>query len=371
MDSNHKMIWEIEQWPRFTWQKRILPPILREIHQLQGQLIGLASVFPPKDLARIRFDAQVERVLHRFEATEDPAFQIECQTAVALETDYRSRGINRKYPVSDRVKYQAMLEVDHQPELVDDFNKFRLIQWYKWIKDSESEQIQPEQPRLRKLPEANRAIPRDRLGMELSIFINWFNQTRTSVAIDPAIRAALTYLWLSLIKPFESYNPFLALRMAELSFTQTNGPLDNLVNLMAELENESSDPKPMAPLSEALQTASAGDLDLTQWILWFLGVYKRSLIKATDRLNWYLHKERFWMKHHATPINKNQRLVLEELLTDHAGKYPWGISASDYMKITRVSKATATRHLSDLTQKKCLKRRAAGGRSTKYQIATI
>jgi len=45
-----------------------------------------------------------------------------------------------------------------------------------------------------------------------------------------------------------------------------------------------------------------------------------------------------------------------------------GISAAQYQAVTKVSKATATRHLADLLEKNCLVRLPGGGRSTRYQV---
>ena len=45
-----------------------------------------------------------------------------------------------------------------------------------------------------------------------------------------------------------------------------------------------------------------------------------------------------------------------------------GISAAQYQAVAKVSKATATRHLSDLLEKGCIARLPGGGRSTRYKI---
>ena len=59
--------------------------------------------------------------------------------------------------------------------------------------------------------------------------------------------------------------------------------------------------------------------------------------------------------HHAA-----QRLIEARL--------PKGMSAAQYQRVAKVSKATATRHLADLLDKGCLQRLPGGGRSTRYQI---
>ncbi|MCE0734665.1 DUF4172 domain-containing protein, partial [Halomonas sp. G15] len=48
-----------------------------------------------------------------------------------------------------------------------------------------------------------------------------------------------------------------------------------------------------------------------------------------------------------------------------------GISASQYQKVAKVSKATATRHLAGLVEKGCLVKLPGGGRSTRYQVPEL
>lgn len=66
-----------------------------------------------------------------------------------------------------------------------------------------------------------------------------------------------------------------------------------------------------------------------------------------------------------------QRKVLNRLLDGGENGFEQGISASQYQKVAKVSKATATRHLSDLLEKKCIIKLEGGGRNTRYQINTL
>ncbi|TAA42655.1 hypothetical protein EXY25_15315 [Corallincola spongiicola] len=47
------------------------------------------------------------------------------------------------------------------------------------------------------------------------------------------------------------------------------------------------------------------------------------------------------------------------------------INASQYQKVVKVSKATATRHLTELRDKGAIEKLAGGGRSTRYQTKLI
>ena len=61
--------------------------------------------------------------------------------------------------------------------------------------------------------------------------------------------------------------------------------------------------------------------------------------------------------------------MLNRLLDGGEKGFEAGISAAQYQAVTKVSKATATRHLADLLEKGVLQRLAGGGRSTRYAIA--
>ena len=64
-------------------------------------------------------------------------------------------------------------------------------------------------------------------------------------------------------------------------------------------------------------------------------------------------------------VEIGSRLASLRLLLNQARK---SSSRSSYQAVAKVSKATATCHPSDLVEKGCFARLAAGGRSTRYQI---
>jgi len=68
-------------------------------------------------------------------------------------------------------------------------------------------------------------------------------------------------------------------------------------------------------------------------------------------------------------LHENQREVLDYLIDKSAKGHESEVSAAEYQKIAKVSKATATRHLTDLLDKGCLIKLERGGRSTRYQLS--
>ncbi|MGV8838540.1 Fic family protein, partial [Cellvibrio sp.] len=120
-----------------------------------------------------------------------------------------------------------------------------------------------------------------------------------------------------------------------------------------------------------LEKSQTGDLNITEWLEWFLLTLNTTLHMALAAIDRTLQKRRFWQQFHTENFSAEQRKVLNRLLDGGERGFEGGISAAQYQKVAKVSKATATRHLSDLLDKGCLQKLPGGGRSTRYQIASF
>ena len=117
---------------------------------------------------------------------------------------------------------------------------------------------------------------------------------------------------------------------------------------------------------EVLEATQRGDLCITQWITWFLNTLNKAIESTLKNIEQTVAKTNYWFKKDQTRLNGQQVKVLNKLLD---GQFEQGISASQYQKVAKVSRATATRHLSDLQTLDYIKKTSAGGRSTRYKIA--
>ncbi len=86
-----------------------------------------------------------------------------------------------------------------------------------------------------------------------------------------------------------------------------------------------------------------------------------SLREAKRDISYYLMDYYNWRRPHQhndgiAPAEAEQIKVLNRMLDGGESGFVQGISASQYQKIAKVSKATATRHLTDLLEKRILER---------------
>ncbi|MBL4892560.1 MAG: hypothetical protein JKX91_12220 [Rhizobiaceae bacterium] len=72
--------------------------------------------------------------------------------------------------------------------------------------------------------------------------------------------------------------------------------------------------------NQILETIQKGDLDITEWLDWFLGCLGRAIDGAETILEKVFAKARFWKKHGKLSLNPRQRDMLNRLLDNFKGK---------------------------------------------------
>jgi Fic family protein len=206
---------------------------------------------------------------------------------------------------------------------------------------------------------------------EMNQFLDWFNDHSEIIhpnrinlndgqtnSIDLVIKAAIAHLWFVTIHPFEDGNGRITRALTDLLLAQSDKSNQRFYSMSAQIRIERKH------YYELLEKTQKGNLDITEWIVWFLNCLIDAL-KSTDAilLN-VLFKASFWTKHSKTEINERQRKLLNKLLDGFDGK----LTSSKWAKIAKCSKDTAIRDLNDLIDKNILQKDPAGGRSTNYEL---
>jgi Fic family protein len=118
---------------------------------------------------------------------------------------------------------------------------------------------------------------------------------------------------------------------------------------------------------EILEKTQKGNLDITEWLLWFLACLDRALSTTKTTLNAVLTKAQYWKFLATKKLNDRQKRMLNKLLDDFEGK----LNTSTWAKITKVSTDTALRDLQDLVEQQVMIKEDAGGRSTRYHLMSL
>ena len=205
-----------------------------------------------------------------------------------------------------------------------------------------------------------------RVPAEMAPFLAWFEATRSAAPrLDGLARAALAHLWFESIHPFEDGNGRLGRAIVDLALAQAVGAPARLLGMSRQLLAV------RAAYYDALNQAQTGGLEVTPWVQWFVQAFTQSCIQSQTVVKQALDKASFMQRAAGLAINDRQSKVLRRLL--EAGSNEWGggflggMTAEKYSKITGISKATATRDLSELLRHDLLRMEGVG-KATRYAV---
>ncbi|EKP0314298.1 Fic family protein [Aeromonas veronii] len=363
-------IWQQADWPHFRWRDSEILPRLRQVQRRQGILIGSHSRLGNPDQT---LDTLLANII------ASSAIEGERLNAQSVRSSLARRlgsPQTQSYPVSERSEGLAAMMLDaidnhEQPLTIE-----RLYQWHRWLFPANEWSVQPvnvgqlrgDEPmqvvsgRVDRPTVHFEAPPRATLDDQLAEFIPWFNQTRHDPTMDPLLRAAIIHFWFVTLHPVDDGNGRLTRALTDLALSQADSHSIRLYAMSVAILELRGD------YYRALESAQRGSLDITSWICWFLDTLDYSIELALQVIDRSLAKKHFWLQHCHDGLSPEQTKVINRLLDGGQQGFENGINASQYQKVTGVSKATATRHLAELVGRGCIEKLPGGGRNTRYQI---
>ena len=368
MTSSNKWIWQHKEWPKFTWDDVELAPILREINQLQGKLLGQTEGM---DLQQPELDALLQNAINT-SAIEGEDLNVESvRSSLAKQLGVEQAGLPPGTPQSDGLA-ELLIDATHHYDVP--LTKDRLFQWHRALFPMGQSGLTPirvvqlrgaEPMQVVSGPVGKRVIhfeapPNENLEKELDDFLSWFTQNQQQ--LDPVMRAGIAHLWFITLHPFDDGNGRIARAISDLVLAQAEHRNIRFYAMAATIM------KNRQGYYNILEETQRNGLIITRWLLWFATMLKQTVLDALERVHYVLLKAKFWQRHAQTTLSKRQIKALNRLLDAGPGEFEGGLNARKYAGLTKVSKATATRDLIDLVSKGCLVKREPGGRSTSYDI---
>ena len=363
-----KYIWQREGWPNLTWRAAELEGVLTRASFAVGQLLGRLSrigfdlrnqagletisdeivssaAIEGENLNRDDVRSSVARrmdiVLSQKPGKEDHA--LDARAAMLLDA---TRGWDR--PMSAK-----RLKSWHAALFPSGFSGMTRIRVAAYRDDSEGpmQVVSRYGSLLRTHFQAPEAA---RLTQEMRSFVDGLN----APSADPVIvRAGLAHLRFLTLHPFEDGNGRLARAMTEWVLARGEKSALRFYSLSSEIQKEK------AAYYEELEHAQRNSLDVTRWLVWFVGRHERAVAAATGKLARILRKADFWDVHREMPLNERQRAMLNRLLDGFEGN----LTSSKWAKICKVSQDTAGREIDSLVAAQILVR-VGQGRSTHYEL---
>ncbi len=362
-------IWQRPEWPRFQQDTARLAKHLAQARHIQGKLLGRMEA--------LAFEMRSEATLRTL--TEDVVKTSEIEGEILVPDQVRSSIASRLgldvsgLPAPDRhVDGVVEMALDATRNYTEPLTKERLLSWHaaqfptgrsgmrrirvgQWRDDADGPMEVVSGPVDRRRVHYT-APPAERLGDEMSRFLEWFEDTQS---MEPVLAGGVAHLWFVTIHPFEDGNGRIARAIADMALARSEESPERFYSMSAQIRLERT------AYYGILETTQKGGLDITDWQVWFLECLARAIENAQQTLATVLTKAKFWEAHAHQLLNERQVKVLNRLLDGFEGK----LTSSKWAAMNRCSQDTANRDIRDLIHRGILVRSLAGGRSTSYELA--
>lgn len=363
-----RYIHDLKTWPKFTWDAAKIAPMLADVRHRQGRLVGR--------MEGLGFALRAEATLQTL--TQDVLKSSEIEGEI-LDYDQVRSSIARRLGIEISALASADRHVDGVVEMMLDatqnhtkpLNKKRLFGWHaalfptgysgrqkikvgRW-RETSGDPMQVISGAYGKERVHFEAPPARNLEKEMTRFLEWFNDREET---DLVIKSAIAHLWFVTIHPFEDGNGRIARAIADMALARSEKSPQRFYSMSAQIRQERKS------YYDILESTQKGDLDITDWITWFLACLGNAIDHAGDILWNVLAKAQFWDSYKDRPFNERQKLMLTKMLEGFEGK----LTSSKWAKIVKCSPDTALRDITALVNYGILIKDDAGGRSTSYSL---
>ncbi len=356
--------WELPDWPKFTYD-----PI--KISQLEREfLLGSGSSFAYlKTIGEQEYSHFAVQILS-IEGTESFKIEGEHLDRESLQSSIKQHfGVHATPQRSfDKESRMAQLLCDVYESFNKPLSHEMLWHWHSMLFENTSHisdcgkyrtHVEPMQIVSHRYDSPRvffEAPPSLRVHAEMTAFIDWFNSAAKSESILG--RAAIAHVYFESIHPFEDGNGRIGRILAEKILSQGIGqPI--LIAISKKLENRKKE------YYSALEQCNR-TLDVQPWVEFFAHVIVQAHKESMSLLYFIIEKSKM-MSTFSNQISPRQTKVLLRMFDEGPNGFKGGLSAENYIAITKTTRATATRDLTDLVNKGALVKRGEL-RHTRYTL---
>ena len=344
-----KWNWQQEDWPNFRYDKSKIEAFESQFLTREGILLGAFKHLDEEDKNILEIEIISNEALKTSEIEGEYLNRESVQSSIrqqfGLQADHRK--------ISPSEQGISELMVDLYQSYSASLTHSKLFSWHSMLtkgrhdlRDIGHYRTHPEPMQVVSGYVHNPKIhfeapPSSRMGEEMDQFIKWFNKTAPGgdLSLPPLSRAGIAHLYFVCIHPFEDGNGRIGRAIAEKALAQSlNAP--TLIALSHTIE------KHKKAYYDALEKANKSNA-VTDWLVYFSKTILEAQHYTQDYIEFLIGKTKLYDKVRGK-LNERQQKVLARMFREGPAGFEGGLSAENYISITKTSRATATRHLHEL-----------------------
>jgi Fic family protein len=360
--------WQSPKWPNFTYDSKALEPLERDFLLRSGEFVGAFKHVDPQDQDTLKI-----------ELISDEALKTSQIEGEILDRDSVQSSLKRQFGLGQDDRPVPPAERGVSEMMVDLYKNFdapltheTMFAWHKMLLSGDRSiniiggyRTHPEPMQiLSNIAHEPKiyfeAPPSSKMKTEMNSFVKWFNETtlKGPWPLPPLTRAGIAHLYFVSIHPFEDGNGRIGRAIAEKSLAQNLGH-PTLIALAYTIE------RARRTYYDALARNNK-DTEITDWLIYFGNTILEAQRNTINRIDFYVAKAKFYEKFRDA-LNDRQNKVIARMFHEGIEGFKGGLSAENYITISKTSRATATRDLQDLVEKGAL-RKTGELRHTRYYL---
>src|SRR6266436_2606094 len=360
--------WEKPDWPNFTYDSAVLEPLENRFLLQSGEFIGAFKHIGADDQDTLEIE------LISDEAVKTSEIEGELLNRDSVQSSLRHQfGLGVERPgVRPAERGISRMMVDLYRNFAVPLTDKTMFDWHSMLLGGTSSigviggyRTHAEPMQVVSGPDYARTVhfeapPSARVPDEMKRFIAWFNDTAPSgkTPLPALTRAGIVHIYFVCIHPFEDGNGRIGRALAEKSLAQNLGQ-PSLIALADTIERKRKD------YYAALERNNKKN-KITSWLEYFAYTVLEAQNNTIKRVDFYIAKARLYEQLRGQ-LNERQEKVIARMFREGIDGFKGGLSAENYISISKASRATATRDLQDLVEKGALTRTGAL-RHTRYHL---
>ncbi len=350
-----KWNWQRDDWPHFTYDKSQLEALEAQFLKSEGILLGAYKHLSEDDKDALKIEIISNEAIKTSEIEGEFLNRESVQSSIrrnfGLATDGRQSS-----PAEQGI---AEMMVDLYQSFNEPLTHEKLFAWHRMITAGRSDLVDIGKYRAHQEPmqvisgyhgKINvhfEAPPSDQIPSEMDLFMAWFNGTAPGgVSPLPALtRCGIAHLYFICIHPFEDGNGRVGRGIAEKALAQTFGE-PTLIALSAAILQKRKE------YYNALEQANK-DNEITRWLVYFANTIMEAQAYSNVYIEFLIGKTKLYDRLRDR-LNERQNKVLARIFKEGPTGFKGGLSAENYITITKTSRATATRDLNELVEMEAL-----------------
>ena len=344
--------WQKKEWPNFHWNSENFKEKEEEFLRLSGILSGYAASLSQKDFTLLEVSIIVEESMMTSKI-EGELFKRESVKS-SLMKNFGLDSTQKSFNPGEQGIADAMASL-HQSH-ANPLSHQMLFKWHKSLmsgrkdlKDIGKYRTHEETMAIVSGPYSRQVIhfqapPSSIVLNEMDLFMKWWQDTSSEgkSPLSPLLRSAIAHLYFVSIHPFEDGNGRIGRMLAlKALFEKLNQPQFILLSQTIE-DNRKEYYKQLE--------SSNKEMEIQAYLAYFTDLVIESQKAAIVLIKFLAKKTKFYDAY-VNSLNERQLKVVERIFQEGPAGFKGGLSAENYLSITKTSRPTATRDLQDLVVK--------------------